>query len=305
MKAVVDVPDEMAHVWEPGMGRVTLKRLFNLTELESRFYSKLLTDGELIHETAVAPTPPSGKVGKAGVLYDIHFPYHDKQALDAAINYCLKIGITELIVGGDGVDNQSISPWKLDPKRMSFMDEVYEVRSKVKWLSDIFKDQHKTWLEGNHEMWLPNLLNTELSQLARFPELEIPEWYHLTKHGFNFISCGELKEAGLPPYKVGKLFVLHGHEVKVSGGAVNFARLHYLKEPCNQLNGHHHTVQEYPVRKMDGEINTSVCAGCLCKLGARWTNSYNPFIHGFAIVHHDADGAFEIWNKKIINGRVY
>ena len=107
----------------------------------------------------------------------------------------------------------------------------------------------------------------------------------------------------LEPLKIGKLYVLHGHEIKISMGAVNFAKLHYDKNPVCQINAHHHQTQEYVIRKMDLNVDVSYTVGALCNLHPDYAPA-NRWNHGFAIVNWTEEG-FEVWNKKIIDGKVY
>jgi hypothetical protein len=127
--------------------------------------------------------------------------------------------------------------------------------------------------------------------------------YGLDEMGWRYISNVELMQNDLQPYKLGKLFVLHGHEIKMSWGAVNFARLYYLKTHCNVLAFHHHQTHEYIASKLDNSIEGAWTGGCLCKLHPEYAPN-NAWNHGFTVVTWDADGDFSVQNKKIIGGKV-
>ena len=51
---------------------------------------------------------------------------------------------------------------------------------------------------------------------------------HLGARNINYISNISRMCKGLEPYRLGKVYILHGHEKKVSLNAINLARLFYL-----------------------------------------------------------------------------
>ena len=55
---------------------------------------------------------------RIALLYDVHAPYHDKNAYAIAIDYIknLKPKVTRIILAGDFADFYQVSFWKSDPK---------------------------------------------------------------------------------------------------------------------------------------------------------------------------------------------
>lgn len=305
MKVLVEVPEEVTKIYlnNPNIGRKALIKEYGLSHHEARYIAWIMKNGKKIYYHDLKTSPESGKTQKAGVLPDIHFPYHDRKALDIAIDYCTKIGVDVLIIQGDGVDCYQISPWKTDPQRPIFAKEVEITKPLIQEIGEYFKDQEKIWIEGNHELRLRNLLWSKAKELAGLEALTIPEIYQLPRVGFNYVSNLELLQSGLEPFKIANLFILHGHEIKISSGAVNFAKLHYDKNPVTQVNAHHHQTQEYIIRKMDLKVDGSWVMGCLCDLNPDFAPA-NRWNSGFGIVEWGPDGYFEVRNKKIIDGRV-
>jgi len=306
MKVVNRIPKEIAQIYldYPQIGRRTLIQKHGLSTHEARIFSWMMKNGKVIYHHDLATQPEDGGTKKAAILPDIHFPYHDERALDIAINYVLKVGVDVVIVPGDGVDCYQISYWKTDPLRDPFHVEVRKSIKFIKYLTEVFPDDtEKIWIEGNHELRLRNMLWSKAREFAGLPGMDIPTIYEISKHGWNYVSNFQLMQSGLPPFAIGKLFVLHGQEIKISGGAVNLAKLHYDKNPVTQINTHHHQSQEYIISKMDLQVDGSWTTGCLCDLHPDYAPA-NRWNHGLAIVEYDSSGYFSVMNKKIISGRV-
>jgi hypothetical protein len=103
--------------------------------------------------------------------------------------------------------------------------------------------------------------------------------------------------------RLGHLNIIHGHEIRVSGGAVNIARLLLIKSFDNILASNYHVAQEDTKKTINDKIKGAWDVGCLCGLKPQWI-PVNNWMHGFAIIKSYQDGSFEVLNKKIINGMV-
>jgi len=103
--------------------------------------------------------------------------------------------------------------------------------------------------------------------------------------------------------QLGKLMIIHGHELYGSGG-VNPARSLFLKAGCSALMSHVHRTSEHIDRNLKDEVIGAWSIGCLSELRP----SYNPgakYNHGFGHVTVDRDGTFQVKNMKILNGKIY
>lgn len=238
-----------------------------------------------------------------GLLYDAHVPYQDQCAYDSAVNYLKNLTpkLTKLIIGGDFVDFYKISFWKSDPNRMSFEQEVYIAREMLKDLRQKFPKIPIVYLEGNHEQRLFNHVRDNAPELLWNNNVE--NILHLGARNIKYVSNIANMCAGQQPYKIGKLFVLHGHEKKIGMNAVNLAKLFYQKCQANIIAGHHHHSDWTLVRKLNGTHEGAWTVGTLGQLveGFQPINSWN---HGFAWVEVFDDGFFEVHNKMIIEGRI-
>ena len=240
---------------------------------------------------------------RTALLYDVHAPYHEPDAYNLALDYlkALKPKVNRIVLAGDYADFYQISFWKNDEKRMEFEDEVDEVGSMLQDLRRKFYRVPIDYLEGNHEQRLFRYLRDKAPDLAFRNSIE--DVLGLRKRNINYISNIGLICSGAQPYKLGKLNVLHGHEKKVSFGAVNLARLFYLRCKVNVIAGHHHKSDYSLVKKLDGSHEGAWTVGTLGKLHEAY-QPINDWNHGFAYVDTYSSGFFEVHNKIILEGNI-
>jgi predicted phosphodiesterase len=246
----------------------------------------------------------NGTERKAFLLFDPHIPYHNQQALDIALTYAREWDPDELILAGDFVDFKDVSHWKQDPDRMDFKDEIDLVRMFLTHIRSTFPHKKIVYIEGNHEHRLTRYLWTKAPELCRLPELAVDSLLDLSKLDIEYVSNVARMNSGLEPYQLGKLYVLHGHEVYMTGNVVNMARNMYLKTHVNTIFGHHHQSQQHIFKKLDNTHEGSWMVGCTCKLSESYM-PMNNWIGGFATVKYFTNtGLFKVRNKIIIGGDV-
>jgi hypothetical protein len=103
---------------------------------------------------------------------------------------------------------------------------------------------------------------------------------------------------------MGKLLVLHGHEIK-SGATVNIARAIQLKTYTHTLCHHFHKKSEDIITNAAGKTYIVYVVGCMCETkGVTWM-PVNQWQTGFAIVDSKKDKTFLVDNRLIINGEIY
>jgi predicted phosphodiesterase len=246
----------------------------------------------------------SGGERKAILLYDIHIPYQNDDVYNIALEYAKEWQPDEIIIGGDFVDFKDISFWKNDPERLSFKDEVDRAKDELGALRDYFPDAKITYIEGNHEHRLARYMWTKAPELCGLPELAFEKLIGLGDLGIEYVSNVDRLNHGLSPLRLGKLYVMHGHETNLSSGTVNLARTMYLKTHVNVVFGHHHQSQSYIFKKLDNTYEGSWLVGSLCNLSESY-QSVNNWINGFCTVKYDTGtGYFKVRNKLIIDGQV-
>jgi predicted phosphodiesterase len=230
------------------------------------------------------------------VLSDIHFPYHCKQSLMVALRFGRDMDVDAIILNGDILDFYQLSKFSKNPKNKSVKDELDIFRFFINQLKQRFPDSTIYFKCGNHELRLEHWIRNNANQFDGMFELD-----NLVKFKENGVVY--LKDnVGI---KLGKLNIIHGHEIRATMGAVNIARTYYMKAQANILFGHWHQSQEYITRTMDGTINGAWTNGCLSKLDASYTYGINQWVNGFAYVELlDDSGNFRVSLKKIINGEL-
>lgn len=246
----------------------------------------------------------SGGERKAMVLYDIHQPYHNEAVLSIAMEYAKDWQPHDIVLAGDFVDFKDISSWKNDPIRMSFKDEVAADKFGLTQIKNTFPDARLVLIEGNHENRLARYMWGKTPEFCGIPELAVEKLLGLEDLQIEYVSNVDRLNNNLPPFRLGKLYVLHGHEINMGMGTVNLARTMYLKTHVNTVFGHHHQSQSYIFKKLDGSYEGSWAVGCLCNLSENY-QAMNNWINGFCTVKYNpSTGYFKVRNKLIIDNQV-
>jgi len=236
------------------------------------------------------------KEKKIVCLYDLHFPYHDEQALNAALVYANKWNPDCIVLGGDVIDCYHLSNFEKDKRQRSFKYELDMLKSFFIQLREQFPKARIIYKIGNHEE------RYEKQILQNIPELIELEYFH-------FENVIEAKKYGIEVVKnkrvikAGKLNILHGHELPRGMAApVNPARGFFLRTKASTIGGHHHQSSEHVESNLNGEITGAWSVGCLCELHPHYM-PINKWNHGFALIENYGND-FRVENKKIIKGIV-
>jgi hypothetical protein len=227
---------------------------------------------------------------------DIHFPFYDKEALNASVRYLKKWGIDCLLLNGDITDCYQLSSYLRDPRQRSFKYELDLTRSYIQQLRKMFPKIRIIYKIGNHEERYEKLI---LQRVPEFIDLEL----------FSMESVLGLKDLGVEVVgnkrviRVGKLNIIHGHELQRGIAApVNPARGFYLKCKANVLGSHHHQTSEHFENDLNGQVVGAWSTGCLCDLHPHYA-PVNKWNSGFATIENFGSD-FKVQNLKIIKGKV-
>lgn len=239
--------------------------------------------------------PVNIKGDKILLLQDIHFPYHDEEALSIALQYGIDKGCDTLYLNGDIMDCHTLSRWENDPESRSFSEELETVRSFLKMVSPYFKKVY--YKEGNHEERYWRYLSSHAPELVEIEAFNLQSLLWLDQYGVEWID-------GRTFAKFNSLNVVHGHEFGQNVfSPVNIARGLYLRAKSHAICGHWHQTSEHNEKDINGKIITTWSVGCLCDLSPRYRPA-NQWGHGFAILHRDGKN-FHVENKKIYEQKVY
>jgi len=231
---------------------------------------------------------------KIGILSDIHFPYHDLQALTCAIKHLKDQEIDCLYLNGDIQDFYSISRHEKEKDMRDFKREVDMNRDFLQRLRDIFRNIPIYYKLGNHENRFAKSLQLQAEEFAQIHDLQFDVFFRLDKLGITMIEDWQGME-------MGDLLVLHGHELYGSGG-VNPSQNLFNKTICNTLMGHVHRTSNTQKKTGFKEFINTYTTGCLTLLSPK----YMPFSmhnHGFAIVEIN-EGKSKVNNIQIRDGKI-
>jgi predicted phosphodiesterase len=231
------------------------------------------------------------------IISDLHFPYQNNEAIILALDYGKEKKVDCIILNGDVMDQANISRHERDWRARSIAEEFEAVRVFLKSLRLHFPKTKIVWKLGNHEeRWEKFLYNKapEIFDVNDF-QLEV------------LLKLGELKIEIVKdkrPIILGKLTVLHGHELMGMGG-VNPARATFTKTMEDTLVGHYHRTSSHSEPTMNNRVIMVHSQGCLCEMNPMFM-PINKWNLGFAYVDLNIiTGDYVLENKKIIKGKIY
>jgi predicted phosphodiesterase len=230
--------------------------------------------------------------GRIGILSDVHIPYHSEMAVAAAVSHLKKARIEALLLNGDVCDFYSISRHMKDPKQRDFSGELAACREFLGWIRQQFPKIPIVFKAGNHEERWQHYIWQHAPELSKEARMSLQAWLDLRDHGIEMVEDKR-------PVMVGKLPVLHGHELPNGIAApVNPARGAFMRTLHTVLVGHSHRTSTHTESNMWHEEIACFSAGCLCDLVPEWQR-INRWNHGFAMATVEGDGEFGIENYRI------
>lgn len=228
------------------------------------------------------------------VLNDIHLPFHDKKALNIALQYAKECDT--ILLNGDIIDFYGLSRFIKNPEKQFINHEIAIAKEFLQMLRDNFKGEI-LYKIGNHEDRLTTYIFNKAPALWGVENITLKGLLELDRLNIKLIDSTQL-------IKISSLIILHGHEIFAGAGMVNIARSYFMKANENILFGHRHQVQDYFGKSIDGKIKGSWAVGCLCDLNPRYMPT-NNWGHGFARISKINSLEFDVKNYKIIQGKVY
>ncbi len=228
------------------------------------------------------------------ILSDIHIPYHNKKALELAVNFNKKYDI--IILNGDIMDCYSISKYEVDPEKRFLKDELITTRKFLSYLREKFKKSLIIFKFGNHEERYQKFLYYKAPELVGINEIYLENLLNLEKLGIEVYKNKQ-------PIKLNHLYILHGHEYYGSSNLVSPARGIFLKTKANTVIGHFHVSSNYQEASINGKFTTCWSVGCLSDLHPQYM-PLNRWNLGFATVETYKD-EFNFNNYKIIGDKVF
>ena len=230
------------------------------------------------------------------IMPDLHVPYHNIPAISELISYGIGKGIKAILLDGDFLDCYQLSKFNPDPRKRNMNEELCSARE--------FLDQLKKWTGakifykiGNHEERLEKLLIVKAPEFLDCPEFRLDMLLRLGEKNIEYIKDKRI-------VYVGKLPVLHGHELGIKSAIVNPARTLFLKIYHSGIIGHLHTTSQHNEQSLDGKIISTWSMGHLSDPHPYYA-PINRWNHGGARVEVGPDGDFEVINLRLIGNKVH
>ncbi len=229
------------------------------------------------------------------ILSDIHIPYHDVEAVTAALEYGQREGINAIYLNGDIMDCYSLSKYEKDPRKRSFNEELQMTRQFLYQLTQNFECPIYYKI-GNHEARYESFLKRKAKELLDLDEFRLDVLLRFGELGIQLVESHQIARAG-------KMFIMHGHE-KPCGGVMP-ARNMSMKLKGPAIQGHWHRSSDYTWHDIEGHATTTASTGCLCEMNPEYgPMAFLDWNHGFCILEVDKDGGYHLDNKRIVNGEV-
>jgi hypothetical protein len=123
--------------------------------------------------------------------------------------------------------------------------------------------------------------------------MSLSAWLEFSKHDIVLVEDKR-------PVMLGKLPVLHGHELPSGMAApVNVARGVFMKTGSTGLVGHSHRTSNHAESDMWHKETGCWSTGCLCDLRPEYAR-INKWNWGFAMVAIHKGGAFDVHNYRVM-----
>lgn len=232
------------------------------------------------------------------IMSDIHIPYFHKPSLVAALEMGRERKCNMIILNGDIADHYAVSHWENDPRKRKFSDEVDSMRQFLSTLRSNFPKARIVYKLGNHEERYERYMRGKCAELLGVDAFEFASIYQLEKHGIEVVR-------DMRPIRLGKLFVIHGHEYRFPiANPVNPARGLFLRAKTLAICGHFHQSSQHSERNLEQSVVSTWSTGCLADLHPEY-RPLNNWNHGHAIVSTSSNGDFEVENYRTIKGVCY
>ena len=274
------------------LGRYKLSDALQITESQAR---QLV--GMLENHAILKLEPQEYKVeGKELIIADLHIPYHDELAVETALSIGEEEGVNTITILGDLIDFYQISSFAKNPKKKSVEEEL---RMTKKFLEDLrarFPKAKILYLEGNHSQRVQRYLWQKAPEIYALIENLLPNTLGLEKLNIEWLT---------DPYRIGKLWHLHGHEKQSKGNPKYITHVYMSVILDHFICGHFHRNQTAVFRRIDGSEFFAGAVGMLAKNEALEYAKINNWTQGFALIEYQSNGFFKARVIPIKDGEVF
>ena len=242
------------------------------------------------------PFPIASKYDRILVLADAHVPYHNMDALNAAIEFGKQYRPNCVLLVGDMWDCYALSRWEKDPEVRDFKNERVKMRHFLMALREAFPAARIVYKQGNHEERFDKYLISHAPDFVGMEIATVPGMLDLGRIDVEWVADKRY-------ITVGALNILHGHEWgRNTGTAVNPARSAFLRLKECSLTAHNHQTSNHSEPTLRGKLIACSSLGCLSELHPQYM-PINKWNHGFATIDQYNEDDFDLRNYKIVKGR--
>lgn len=230
------------------------------------------------------------------VLSDIHFPYHDLQALNTALAYGMEKEVDSILLNGDILDIYQFSKYVNNPSRMTVKEEIEIMRQFMTVLRTNFPAAEIVWKLGNHEERMARWLLNKARELYDWDEWRLEKL--VDENQFHYTCVSDKRIVYVGDFPIG-----HGHEWNISNTTVFPARNLWFKSKESCAIGHVHKSSTYVGKTVNRTFQKVYTTGCLSQLYPEFARM-NEWNHGFGHVRVTDNGT-EFINLRIEEGVVH
>lgn len=226
-------------------------------------------------------------------LCDMHVPFEDKIAVNAAFEFVTKIQPDEIDID-EWHDFYSVSRFSKDPDRIdSLQDELDVVFTYMGDLRKRCPNAKITMLKSNHTdrlqkyLWnnapaLSNLRCLELPILMRLDELKIGYADFVSRRGVNLSK--------------------HGNVIRKYSAYT--AHWEFEREGMSGMSGHSHRLAKFRHSVRGGKYQWMEC-GCLCGLNPEYYDGIPDWQHGIGLLQYKGNTRhFSMSDLDVIDGEI-
>ncbi len=204
-------------------------------------------------------------------LCDMHVPFEDKVAVNAAFEFVTRIQPDEIIID-EWHDFYSVSRFIKDPERKTSLQK--ELKSVFAYMKDLRKrcpDAKITLLESNHTRRLQKYLWSKAEELSHLDCLSLP----------SLMKIGELN-IDYKPFVAYRGVYIEKHGDIVRKYSAYTAHWEFEREGMSGASGHTHRLSKFYHTVRGGRYQWMEC-GCLCSLTPEYFEGIPDWQHGIGL----------------------
>lgn len=241
-------------------------------------------------------------------IFDPHYPYTIPAFFDrrypkketAFFKFLADFDPHILIDGGDMMDLDCITHWNRGKPKLMEGKRLFQTYQEVNQFLSIRQKYLKSvqqmyYIEGNHENWVEQLIETDPNTLEG--HIEIPKNLALKERGIQWIEHRH-------SVKVGKNYFIHG-DYSDNRPPKNHAQTILALYQRNIVYGHFHTEQmAVSVTPLDEQPHKAQSIGTMGTLNPAWLrNAPNSWVNSFYVSYIMSDGTFYDQTVRVIDDK--